>query len=142
MWASNHVWRIRAHVGVPGNEIANQAAKEAAGCEPNSLYHCRSRSPLRILMATTKSTVRQTTRGDWKTSWESAKHGSDLFRLGVRPGKATLKTHVGTQGDQLCHSVITQMRTGKVSLRAYLHAINKADTGQCQYGSGYVDAQL
>ena len=91
-WEVQFRW-IPAHVGVPGNEMADRAAKKAAGshAEPTA----EPQAP-RILMATAKLTVRQMIRGEWEKAWETAKHGRDLFRLGVRPGKATLNTHIGT----------------------------------------------
>ena len=131
-WEVQIRW-IPGHENVPGNEIADQTAKEATGYvdafraivdpppEPEALQ---------ILTATTKPAIRLAMQNEWQQGWEAAKHGRDLFRLGVRPGKGTLKTHIGLH--KALSSVITQMRNGKIGLRAYLHSIDRADSDQCQ----------
>jgi len=75
---------------VPGNEAADRAAKEASGYNPNTLPNPEPQpepESLQILTATTKPVIRQTMKHEWEQSWEKAKHGRELFRLGVRPGK-------------------------------------------------------
>lgn len=112
-WEVQFRW-IPAHIGVPGNEYADQAAKEAAGFDPNARANAEpppEPDSLRTLTATAKSTIRRAMRNEWDLAWEKCKPGRELFQLGVRPGKAILDTHVGVH--RAISSAIIQMRTGK-----------------------------
>jgi hypothetical protein len=51
-----------------------------------------------------------------------------------RPGKPTIDTRAGTH--RAISSVVAQMRTSKLSLRAYLDAISTADSGSAYAAAG------
>jgi ribonuclease HI len=133
-WEVQIRW-IPAHEKILGNDFADDAAKEATG---QNLSEEPQPQPepdlLHILTAATKPVIRQTMRKEWEESWEATKHGRQLHRLGAKPGKGNLKTHLNTH--RAISSVITQMRNGKIGLRGYLHSIDKAETDKCQCNLG------
>jgi len=135
---------IPAHKGVPGNEAADRAAKEVAGgaLDPGRIAPGENRNQDRervatestTLLTTAKRTISEALQDDWESIWARGKHGRYLHSLDVKPDKKTLKAHQNLP--RALSSIITQMRTGKIGLRAYLYSINKAETNQCTCNQG------
>ena len=94
-----------------------------------------------MLLIKAKHTITQALQNDWQVLWTHSRQGRVLHSLEAKPDKKTLKLHQNLP--RAISSIITQMRTGKIGLAAYLHSIDKADSGQCScnYGEetvGYV----
>lgn len=139
-----HFRWIPAHRDIPGNEAADKAAKEAANSgttdtdtsdqDPRRSPDNDTNNTIRTLLTTAKRTINTALHQDWEFAWAHAKHGRALHDLGRRPDKKTLQLHKTLP--RPISSIITQMRTGKIGLNAYLHGIDKADTSQCTCNQG------
>ena len=93
----------------------------------------------KAIAAASKKRIRQTLNREWEEAWDKHKHGRDLYKLVTRPGRRILTLHDHLHG--ATSSVMTQMRTGKIGLRAYLHTIDKAEIDRCDcpYGKPTVE---
>lgn len=70
----------------------------------------------------------------WERDWENASHGRVTYLLQPKPDKKVLKKHRGLRKAE--SSILTQARTGKISLEAYLYNIGRADTPYCSHCPG------
>jgi len=68
---------------------------------------------------------------DGRRSGKGRKGGRELYRICKTPQKA-MKLHNMTKA---MSAVLTQMRTGKIGLRNYLHRIGQAESSSCPCGS-------
>jgi len=116
---------IPAHIGVPGNEAADEAARMAGTLPPE---------PSPILRSAVKMQVQQRVHRHWATSWEKSSHGRMTYDLEPRPDKKVLKKHRGLRKAE--SSMLIQARTGKISVGAYLFSIGRAADPYCSHCPG------
>ncbi|SLM33995.1 reverse transcriptase [Lasallia pustulata] len=124
---------IPAHVGVPGNEEADIAAKTAA--QGPRTY---SRGVFSML-ATCKQKLRKRVFRQWAKEWENGATGRTIFHLEKGPNSGVLTKHTGIR--RPLRSLITQLRTGKIALVHYLHMIQRRDSPRCPCSQGIQTVQ-
>lgn len=130
---------IPAHVGVAGNEAADEVAKEAAarGGEVQIGSAGQPDRPEQLIVrlaAAAKRAVRQRIQQRWKKQWEMEKGAKPTRRLIKAPHKKNLGLYKGLPKPHT--SIIIQMRTMRIGLRHFLFKINAYDSDRCSCGEG------
>ena len=117
---------IAAHKDVEGNKLADQAAKQAARAKDSGIQERR------LLISSYKGVLRRRIMKEWENDWKNATAGRVMFRLEPKPNPKVLDKHQGIR--RPLSSLITQIRTGKISLAKYFYSIGRADSQACGFG--------
>ncbi|KAJ5667630.1 hypothetical protein N7507_003494 [Penicillium longicatenatum] len=129
---------IPAHVGVPGNELADTAAKHAAlkGAEEMAevIAGSETENLFPRLAATAKQQVRRRTIERWALLWAREKTGKPNQKLVPTPHKKTLKLFEGLPKHYT--SILVQMRSMRVALKHFLFKIGDAESDRCNCQEG------
>lgn len=129
---------IPAHIGVPGNERADQLAKEATGWRkpvgskpPEFVKPVKPLTKIYILRACRRRDIKRQVQKDWSSQWPQEEHGKDYRRdysNTIEP--ATNALYAGMA--KPLASILCQMRTAKIGLNGYLKRIKRIDTAACE----------
>ena len=122
---------IPAHQGVVGNELVDRHAKEAAQ-EPEQPQNPNNRY-IR-LAAAAKRRIRREAKIEWERSWITEKTSRPTKRLIELPTKKTVEYWSGLR--KATTSILIQLRTGRISLAAYLNRINRRESARCSCDLG------
>jgi hypothetical protein len=80
-----------------------------------------------------KEDIKKQLLQEWATDWTNQQHGRVTHRLEPKPTKRVLDKHFGLE--RALSSILTQMRTGKISLKHYLWKIGAAESDRCGCGA-------
>ncbi|KAJ5667634.1 hypothetical protein N7507_003498 [Penicillium longicatenatum] len=129
--ASISIRWIPAHVGVPGNELADVAAKNAAlgGENAEGTAGTEAENPILRLAATAKQQVRRRIKERWALLWAREKTGKPNQRLVNTPHKKTLQLFTGLPKHYT--SILVQMRSMRIALKHFLFKIGEAESDLC-----------
>ncbi|KAH7548710.1 hypothetical protein BM1_10880 [Bipolaris maydis] len=112
-------WAL-AHVGIPENEVADQAAKETTGWRTDGRRRLPAESPpiLYPLKSTLKRWCNTQAERAWVAKCKAETRGRATYRLSPLPTKKALKLHENLSKRE--SALLVQMRTEKVGLNDFL----------------------
>lgn len=131
-----------------GNEKVDILAKKATGLrevlrhkrtvqvDTNKTAEAWVNESGRVLAACIRTRIKRAVLTRWATGWEEAKEGQALRRIQPLPSVGILKIHANIKRSM--SSLITQIRTEKIGLGAFLHScrVPGYDTAECVCGGG------
>lgn len=112
---------VPAHTGIPGNEMADIAAKEAAGWNKGEAWDQGTgtiTAKTYPLQATLRTWIKQEAMAEWEYNWKTETRGRASYRYTQKPTSKVLKLHHGRRKWQ--SAILIQMRTEKIGLRDHL----------------------
>jgi ribonuclease HI len=123
---------IPAHIGVRGNEYADEQAKFAAvmGTELDPT----ATEPTIRLAAAAKRAARKRIGARWARQWERERTSSPTKRLVKAPSKKMLRLYDGLSKPQC--AILIQMRTMRIGLKHFLYKIKATDSDRCGCDAG------
>ena len=115
---------VAGHVDLAGNEIADQAAKQAAN-EAST-----SQLPFTTSKSTITGIITRAARNKWQRGWTNGTAGRELHD--IHPKVPTRKYYQpGNRKDEV---KLIRIRSGHASLKDQLHKLKLAETPECDCG--------
>ncbi|KAJ5809035.1 reverse transcriptase [Penicillium pulvis] len=122
---------IPAHQGIPGNELVDEHAKQAAKAEVPGPHDRRIK-----LAAAARRGIRERAKITWEAAWEKEKKvGQATKRLIPVPTKKVLDYWKGQR--KASASIMLQMRLNIIGLKRYLWRIGVTDSPRCACDLGH-----
>jgi hypothetical protein len=111
---------IPAHVGIPGNEAADQAAKKATGWRENGCRQQLANPPPQLypLRTTLRRWCKTQAERAWISAWREDKKGRATYRHTPVPTKKVLQLHKRLSKRE--SALLVQLRTEKIGLNDFL----------------------
>lgn len=114
------VW-VPAHIGVEGNEMADEHAKRVTDKSNIDI-------DVKYSKAEIKSIIKAKTIKKWQHIWDNGCSGRHLYRIQGKVGK---ETHITRSRQE--EIVLTRMRLGHTKLNSTMFLIKKHVDGNCEY---------